>query len=193
MEYQRVCVYCASSRRCDARYHESAASLGRALARAGKTIVYGGGAVGSMGALADAALEHGGDVVGVIPHFMAALEWGHEDVELEVVDDMHVRKARMLELADAVVALPGGTGTFEELLEALTWKRLGLSRVPLVIVDVDGYYGPLVEMLERAVAERFLDERHRAMWHVVARAEEVLPALEELAPFDDDAREYAVP
>ena len=122
-----VCVYCASSDKAPAIYQQAATDLGAALARAGLTVVYGGGGAGLMGRLASGALAEGGKVIGVIPQFMDELEWGHGGLsERHVVDDMHVRKRRMLELSDAVVALPGGCGTFEELFEALTWKRLGL-------------------------------------------------------------------
>ena len=122
-----VLVFCASSSTCDPAYHDAAASLGHAIASAGDTLVYGGGAVGSMGAMADAALAQGGSVVGVIPRFMRELEWAHPGLtELQLVDDMHERKREMLRLADAIVALPGGSGTFEELFEAITQKRLGL-------------------------------------------------------------------
>ncbi|MEM7308229.1 MAG: TIGR00730 family Rossman fold protein [Planctomycetota bacterium] len=189
-----VCVYCASSRRCDPLHHRAAGELGRHLADAGLRIVYGGGAVGSMGALADAALAAGGEVLGVLPAFMNDLEWGHGDIsELVIVDDMHERKKRMLAEADAVVALPGGTGTLEELVEALTWKRLGLHAHPIVIVDVEGYYGPLLEAFERMVTERFMDERHREMWSVVERPADVLEAIRTAPVWDADARGFAVP
>jgi len=143
-----VCVYCASSQACDAEYHEVARTLGGLLARAGSTVVYGGGRAGSMGALADGALAAGGHIVGVIPRFMVDLEWGHDDLtELHVVEDMRTRKHEMLTRASAVVALPGGTGTLEELFEAITLKRLGLFLGPIVIVNTRGYYDPLLDQL----------------------------------------------
>src|SRR5437667_12737246 len=121
MSFDRVCVYCASSRQTDAAYYEAAVTLGRSLAERGATIIYGGGAVGSMGALADAALAAGGRVIGVLPRFMYDLEWGHMGItELRVVNDLHERKRMMIQEVDAVVALPGGSGTLEELLEAVT-------------------------------------------------------------------------
>jgi len=163
-----VCVYCASSDKTPAVYHDAAARLGRALAEHGLELVYGGGGAGSMGRVADAALAAGGKVTGVIPQFMDELEWGHRGLtELRVVADMHERKRTMLELSDAVAALPGGCGTFEELMEAITWKRLGLYRGPVVLVNVNGFYDPCVELLNRSVDEGFMDERHRAMWSVV--------------------------
>src|SRR5262245_58774079 len=161
----RVCVYCASSRQTDGVFREAAARLGRTLAREGTTIVCGGGAVGLMGALADGALAAGGRVIGVLPRFMADLEWGHRGLtELVLVEDMHNRKRRMIEGADAVVALPGGSGTLEELLEAVTWKRLGLYLRPIVLVNVRGFFDPLLEILRRCIDERFMDERHGSMW-----------------------------
>ena len=188
-----VCVYCASSRACDEAYHDVARALGRLLAGAGCTVVYGGGRSGSMGALADAALAAGGRIVGVIPRFMVDLEWGHDDLtELHVVEDMRTRKHEMLTRASAVVALAGGTGTLEELFEAITLKRLGLFLGPIVIVNTRGYYDALLAQLEAAVAERFIDERHEAMWTVVSSAEEVLPAIESAAAWGADARGFAV-
>ena len=131
MSNLRICIYCGSSRQCDPAYLRAAARLGRELARHGATIVYGGGAVGSMGALADSALAEGGKVVGIIPGFMNQLEWGHKGItELRIVSDMHERKRLMLQDAHAVVALPGGSGTFDELLEAISLKRLAVSSDP---------------------------------------------------------------
>jgi uncharacterized protein (TIGR00730 family) len=168
-------VYCASSTEAHPEHYEATRTLGRLLAEAGITIVYGGGSVGSMGALADAALAAGGRLVGILPKFMNDLEWGHKSLtELRLVDDMHHRKRMMIEESDAIVALPGGSGTFEELLEAITWKRLGLVVSPIVIVNVRGFYDPLRELLDRAIAERFMDERHRAMWTFVDSPEDVL-------------------
>lgn len=190
----RVAVYCASSRQTDPGFPEAARRLGSHLARGGVAIVYGGGAVGSMGALADGALAEGGRVVGVLPRFMAELEWGHSGVsEMRLVDDMHVRKRTMLESADAVVALPGGCGTLEELLEAITWKRLGLYAGPIAILNFRGFFDPLLAMLERCIAERFMDERHGDMWVAVREPEDVLPALHAAPPWDGDPRRFAVP
>jgi hypothetical protein len=187
-----VCVYCASSRACDEAYHDVARTLGRLLATAGCTVVYGGGRSGSMGALADAALAAGGRIVGVIPRFMVDLEWGHDDLtELHVVEDMRTRKHEMLTRATAVVALAGGTGTLEELFEAITLKRLGLFLGPVVIVNTRGYYDALLAQLSSAVAERFIDARHEAMWTVVAGPEDVLPAIESAAAWGADSRDIA--
>jgi uncharacterized protein (TIGR00730 family) len=188
-----VCVYCASSQACDDEYHEVARTLGGLLARAGCTVVYGGGRAGSMGALAAGALAAGGRIVGVIPRFMVDLEWGHDDLtELHVVEDMRTRKHEMLTRASAVVALPGGTGTLEELFEAITLKRLGLFLGPIVIVNTRGYYDALLDQLTVAIERRFMDARHAAMWTVVAGPEDVLPAIASSASWGADSRDFAV-
>jgi len=159
-----VCVFCGSNGGADPAYLAAAARTGQALAERGLRLVYGGGKVGMMGAIADAALEAGGEVVGVIPQSIFDLEIGHEGVtDLRVVASMHERKALMADLADAFVALPGGIGTFEELFEVFTWAQLGLHRKPLGLLDVAGYYAPLEAMLDHAVEQRFLRVETRAM------------------------------
>ena len=189
---RRVCVYCASSRQADNEYTEVAYRLGHPLAESGITIVYGGGSIGSMGALADGALSLGGRVIGVLPRFMYDLEWGHTNLtELRVVDDLHERKRLMIQDVDGMVALPGGSGTLEELLEAITWKRLGLYLSPIVIVNTRGYFGSLVALLEGAIRERFMDVRHRAMWQVVDRVEDVISAMKHAPDWSPDARGFA--
>ncbi len=189
--HRRVCVFCASSTRIHPAFHAAAAALGRLLALDGSTVVYGGGRVGSMGALADAALAEGGSVVGIIPRFMVDLEWAHEEVELDVVEDMHARKRKLVAGADAVVALPGGSGTLEELFEVVTMKRLGLFTHPIVLLNMRGYYDPLLQQLASAIEEGFMHARHADMWTVVERAEDVLPAIDGAAAWDEDARSFA--
>jgi uncharacterized protein (TIGR00730 family) len=159
-----VCVFCGSNGGADPVYLETAASVGRDLAERGIRLVYGGGKVGMMGAIADGALDAGGEVVGVIPRQIYDLEIGHEGLtDLRVVESMHERKAMMADLADAFVALPGGIGTFEELFEVFTWAQLGLHRKPLGLLDIAGYYAPLEAMLDHAVQQRFLRPQTRAM------------------------------
>jgi uncharacterized protein (TIGR00730 family) len=159
-----VCVFCGSNGGADPVYLETATAVGRGLAERGMRLVYGGGKVGMMGAVADGALAAGGDVVGVIPQQIFDLEIGHEGVgDLRVVGSMHERKALMADLADAFVALPGGIGTFEELFEVFTWAQLGLHRKPLGLLDVAGYYGPLEALLDHAVEQRFLRPQTRGM------------------------------
>src|SRR4249920_1267950 len=154
----RICVYCASSEHCDRIYHDAATALGRLLAEAGCTIVYGGGAVGLMGSLANGALAAGGDVIGIIPRFMTEVEWQHPGLAaLEVVEDMRERKHRLLTGSDAVIALPGGCGTLEELSEAITLKRLGLYFNPIVLVNTRGFWDPLIRLLDDMVRERFMN------------------------------------
>jgi uncharacterized protein (TIGR00730 family) len=187
-----VCVYCASSRSAHPDYRAAARRLGEVLAQQGVSIVYGGGAVGSMGALADGALSCGGRVIGILPRFMAELEWGHKGLtDLQLVEDLRTRKHRMLTLSQAAIALPGGSGTLEELLEAITFKRLGLYLNPILLVNTRGFFAPLLEQLERAVEERFMDQRHLLMWQVVATPEEVPAALANAPAWSAEAREFA--
>jgi uncharacterized protein (TIGR00730 family) len=194
MPIRRACVFCASSQLCDPAYQDQAARLGRALAEAGIGVVYGGGSTGLMGAVADAALAAGGAVAGVLPRFMEAVEWGHPGLsEMHLVEDMHERLKRMKELSDAFIALPGGCGTLDELLQTLTWKRLGLHVGPIVIVNVDGFFEPLLAQLERCIAGRFMDQRHGRMWIVVEDAAEVVPALRRAPAWDAEAIRFARP
>ena len=187
-----ICVYCASSQACHADYHAAAERLGELLADGGCSIVYGGGAIGSMGALANGALRKNGRVTGVIPEFMVELEWGHPGLtELLRVEDMRTRKHLMLSRSDAVVALPGGTGTLEELFEAMTLKRLGLYLNPIIVVNTRGFYDSLIKLMSLAVSERFMGEKHTAMWQVVDRPEDVLPAIASAAKWPDDAIQFA--
>jgi uncharacterized protein (TIGR00730 family) len=189
---RRICVYCASSRQCDAEYHAAAQRLGHSLADAKFTVVYGGGGAGSMGALADGALARGGRVVGILPRFMLELEWGHPRLsELRLVEDMRDRKHKMLEGSHGVVALPGGCGTLEELLEAITLKRLGLYFHPIVLVNTRRFFDPLLQLLSSAISERFMDERHHAMWQVVGEPEEVPDAIAAAPPWTAEARRFA--
>jgi uncharacterized protein (TIGR00730 family) len=187
-----VCVYCASSRTSHPDYRSAARRLGEVLARAGIGIVYGGGAVGSMGALADGALAAGGRVIGILPRFMADLEWGHRGLsQLQLVEDMRTRKHTMLTLSQAAIALPGGSGTLEELLEAITLKRLGLYLNPIVLVNTREFFSPLLTLLANAVEEHFMDTRHLAMWQVVSTPEEVPAALASAPAWSAQARSFA--
>ena len=166
-EIKRVAVYAASSSQVSSEYIDAAAELGRTLAAEGIEIVYGAGKVGLMGALADAALDAGGKVTGVIPQFMVDNGWCREKLtNLIVTPDMHTRKEKIVSLADATIALPGGVGTLEDLMEIITWKQLGLYADPIVILNTRGYFNPLKEMLERAVEEKFMREIHRNLWSI---------------------------
>ncbi|HVI26851.1 MAG TPA: TIGR00730 family Rossman fold protein [Xanthomonadaceae bacterium] len=162
-----VCVYCGSNAGARPGYAERAAILGMRLAREGLALVYGGGNVGLMGIVADAALAAGGEVIGVIPQQLMRWEVAHTGLtRLEVVANMHERKARMFDLSDAFIALPGGFGTLDEMFEMLTWRQLGLGDKPCAFLDVDGFFETLMTMLDRMVAERFLHpDQRRDLWH----------------------------
>ena len=188
----RITVYASSSRALAPEYYQAASDLGRILATAGHTIVFGGGGAGLMGAVADAALDAGGDIYGVIPDFLDEIEAGHKTLTgIEVVPDMHTRKARMLEGSDAVVTLPGGCGTFEEFFEAITWKRLGLWLGAVVIVNTNGYYDKLQAFMEQSVGENFMAEEHLSMWQVVDRPDQVLDALASAPEWTEEARRFS--
>jgi uncharacterized protein (TIGR00730 family) len=172
----RVCVFCGSRRGEDPAFVRVAEELGRALAARGTTVVYGGGHIGLMGVVAEAALAAGGEVIGVIPDALVAKELAHGGLsQLRVTASMHERKAVMADLADAFVAMPGGLGTFEELCEILTWAQLGLHAKPVVVLDVADYFGPLFALFDAGVAQGFLRPDHREL---ALRATTVAEALD---------------
>ncbi len=171
----RAVVYCASANGENPAYLEAAAGLGRGLAEAGIGLVYGGATAGMMGAVANAALAAGGEVIGVLPEVLSGREIGHTGLtELIATDSMHERKAKMLELADAVIALPGGFGTLDELMEAVTWAQLRIHEKPCVLVNVLGYYDGLLSFLDLAVREGFLKPANRRLILVAADVEEAI-------------------
>jgi hypothetical protein len=182
---KRICVFCGSNAGHKPVYREAAESLGRLLAERGVEIVYGAGNIGLMGALADACLAAGGSVVGVIPESLVGLEVAGRAVDhanltrLEVVDSMHTRKARMAALADGFIALPGGFGTFEELCEVLTWAQLGFHTKPVGLLNVAGFFDPLLALFDQAVEEGFLRAQNRAMALTATDAEALLTAMAE--------------
>jgi len=179
---RRVCVFCGSSVGAKAIYADAAREMGRLIASKRIGLVYGGGNVGLMGVIADAAREAGGEVIGVIPRALADREIAHSGLTtLHVVDSMHTRKAMMAELADAFIAMPGGVGTFEEFFEAVTWTQLGLHRKPCGLLNVDGFYTPLVQFIDQAVAEGFIRTVHRK---VIVVDDEPARLLEMLATID---------
>lgn len=189
---KKICVYCASSSKVNSEYVETARKLGKILAENNIELVYGGGSVGLMGVLADSVLENGGRVTGVIPRFMVEVEWQHDGLtELILTESMHERKEKMAELADAVVALPGGCGTLEELLEIITWKQLGIHSLPIVIVNVNGYYNHLLAQFQQAANELFMRPEHLQMWNVTNSAEEVLKAISNGKTVHRDMRRFA--
>ena len=177
--FRRICVFCGSASGDDPRFADAARLLGRELARRHIGLVYGGGRVGLMGQLADAALAAGGEVFGVIPQKLCDLEVGHTGLtELFVVDSMHARKMLMAQLADAFIALPGGIGTLEELFEAVTWCQLGYHQKPVGLLDVAGYYAPLLTFIDQASAAGFIRPMYRP---ILQSASEIDVLLEQLA------------
>jgi uncharacterized protein (TIGR00730 family) len=178
-----VAVFCGSSFGNDPAFRSAALALGVGLARAGIRLVYGGGRIGLMGAMADAALDAGGEVVGVLPDFLRTAEVAHDALtRLEVVDSMHTRKRRMFELSDAFVSFPGGVGTLEETIEILTWRQLGLHAKPILICDIEGASVPLVSAIEGAIARGFAAAALREMYEIVAGVPALLGRLEGLRP-----------
>ena len=183
MSLTSVCVFCGASSGTHPAYHAAAVALGRELAARKLTLVYGGGAVGLMGVVADAALAAGGEVIGIIPQSLKTSEIGHTGLtRLEVVDGMHARKARMAELSDAFIALPGGLGTLEELFEVWTWGQLGYHRKPLGLLEVNGFYEKLSGFLDHIVGEGFVRAPHRAMLQKSESPAELLDALDAWQP-----------
>ncbi|MEE9101152.1 TIGR00730 family Rossman fold protein [Pseudomonas nitroreducens] len=183
MSLRSICVFCGASPGATPIYQEAAEALGRHLAERGIRLVYGGGAVGLMGMVADAALAAGGEVIGIIPQSLKEAEIGHKGLtRLEVVDGMHARKARMAELSDAFIALPGGLGTLEELFEVWTWGQLGYHGKPLGLLEVNGFYEPLLTFLDHLVQERFVRPQHREMLQRASSPAELIDALQAWTP-----------
>ena len=188
----RICVYCASSAKIDEIYFEATERLAKILVNSGVQVIYGGGGHGLMGKLADIVLAHGGQIKGIMPQFMNEVEWAHKKVtDFEFTNTMHERKAKFLENIDALIALPGGTGTLEELLEAITLKRLGQFTKPIIILNTNGFYDPLKLMLERCIEEKFLRPIHAEMWTFVHQPEEVMPAINQSMEWDENAISFA--
>ncbi len=180
-----ICVFCGSQSGKRPIYAEAARRVGQAIARDGLGLVYGGGRVGLMGIVADSALKAGGRVVGVIPEALSAREIAHDGLtELHVVPGMHERKAMMASRSDAFLALPGGVGTFEEFFEILTWGVLGLHRKPIGLLNTDGYYDPLIMLVDHAVAERFVRPEHRDLILILDDPEAIVSRLMTVQPPD---------
>lgn len=187
-----VCVYSASSTKISPVYFEAAGRLGALLAKHHIRLINGAGSIGLMRSVADAVLQNGGKVTGVIPHFMVEQNWHHTSLtELIEVDSMHERKQKMADLSDAVIALPGGCGTLEELLEIITWKQLGLYLNPIIILNINSFFDPLLEMLERAIAENFMRPQHGDIWKVARTPEEAVELLYTTPIWDASTRKFA--
>ena len=187
-----ICVYCASSSKVDTCYSDAAYSLGRLMAEKGIDLITGGGGQGLMCSVEDGALENGGKAIGVIPQFMVEQNWHHTGLsELRITGDMHERKQTMANLSDAIIALPGGCGTMEELCEIITWKQLGLYLNPIVILNTNGYYSHLIAQLEQAIEEHFMGKIHGKIWQVASTPEEALQIIAETPVWDSEVRKYA--
>ena len=190
-EIKSICVFCGSSSAVAEIHKDAARRFGAILAENGVRLIYGGGRVGLMGLVADGAAQAGGEVIGVIPDFLERIEVGNREIsELVVTDSMHARKAKMYELADAFVTLPGGLGSLDETFEVITWTQLKLSAKPFVVVDIDGYWQPLLALIDHVIAAGFARPANRDILQVVDDVEAVLPALRaiERAP-DIDQRQ----
>jgi len=173
-----VCVFAASSNRIDNEYGMAAAKLGSLLAKAGIEVVFGGGGIGLMGKMADAVLENGGKITGVLPSFMKEEGWGHLGLnEMIITGDMSERKKKMFSMSDAVIALPGGIGTLEELTEAITLKQLSLFSGPIIILNTLGYYKSLIKFIEHMIDNHFMRFEHKGIWEIVNTPEEAIKAL----------------
>ena len=192
MIHQRVSVFCASSNKVDRTYLDAASKLGLALAEHGIAANYGGGGVGLMGTLADAMMGAGGSIRGIIPKFMVDQGWNHPLVkDMLIVRDMHERKKRLTENIDAFIALPGGVGTLEELLEMMTHKQLGLVLAPIIIINTNQFFNPFLEMLRKMVKEKFMREIHQDIWQVIDDPMDVIKAIENSPVWDGSAIKYA--
>jgi len=187
-----VTVYCASSTQIDECYFEAARRLGMLLAQKEIRIINGAGSMGLMATVSDAALDAGGKVTGVIPSFMVEQGWHHQQLsELRITDTMHERKQLMADLSEGVVALPGGCGTLEELLEIITWKQLGLYIHPIVILNTNGYFDALIKQLDHAVDEHFMRQQHKAIWQVASTPDEAVELLYTTPLWDRSVRKLA--
>ena len=189
---KNICVYSASSTKLDPIYYNAANELGRFMAQRKINLVNGAGGIGLMKSIADAVLDNGGKVIGEIPHFMVEQNWQHPGLtELIEVKDMHERKKLMAEKSDAIIAMPGGCGTLEELLEIITWKQLGLYLNPIIILNINSFFDPLLEMLEKAINENFMSQQHAEIWRVANSAEEALDMIENTPKWDASIRQFA--
>lgn len=189
---KNICVYCASSSKVDACYTEAARALGNLLGKRGITLITGGGCQGLMRSVEDGALEKDGKAIGVIPQFMVEQNWHHTGLsELIITNDMHERKQTMAQMSDAIIALPGGCGTMEELCEIITWKQLGLYLKPIVILNVNGYYNHLIKQLEVAIEEHFMGKIHGEIWSVATTPEEALQIIDNTPIWSNEIRKYA--
>lgn len=189
---KKVCIYCASSTKVGQVYFDAVDELAKELIKANIGVVYGGGGLGLMGRLADQMIAGGGQIQGIMPKFMKEVEWQHKGVtDFIFTEDMHERKRLFLEGIDAIISLPGGCGTFEELFEAITLKRLGKFTKPIIILNTNSYYDPFKVMMKQCIDQGFMSEAHGDIWNVVDTPREVIPAIGSAVPWDEDAIQFA--
>ncbi|MBN1997214.1 TIGR00730 family Rossman fold protein [candidate division KSB1 bacterium] len=190
---KKICVYCSSSAKINKIYFDATEKLAEIFVENNIEVVFGGGAVGLMGKLADTVLKNSGKIKGIMPKFMDEAEWSHKGVtDFDFTETMHERKAKLLEDVDGLVALPGGSGTLEELFEAISLKRLGLFTKPIIILNTNNYYAPLKTMLKKCIIEHFMIEKHLKMWSFVNEPEEVLVAIRNAPDWKTDAIRFAI-
>jgi uncharacterized protein (TIGR00730 family) len=187
-----VTIFCASSRKSPEKYFMAARELADILLNSNVGVVYGGGAIGLMGCIADRYIERGGRITGVIPEFMVKVEWAHPGIKnMFIVQDMHERKKKLIDGTDAVIALPGGTGTLEELLEVLALKRLGKFLKPIILLNTDGFYSQLIDFFQTMVKEQFIRSEHLSAFSVVSKPAEIIAAINNSPPWQADVIERA--
>jgi uncharacterized protein (TIGR00730 family) len=193
LNYNRICVYCASSNKTPEKYLEHGRAFARILAEKKIDLVFGGSRTGLMGVMANEMIKLGGRTIGIMPRFMQEVEWHHAEItEMITTETMAERKEAMIHEVDAVVTFPGGCGTMEEFMETLSLKRLGLFRKPMIVLNSYGFYNPLIELMDAMLNDHFLGPRHREMWTVVDNPSEILPAIAANTGWDPEARSFAL-
>jgi len=191
-EIKRICIYCSSSTKIDDCYFRDARKLGQLMAAKGIAVINGAGKMGLMQASTDGCLEAEGEAIGIIPSFMIKEGWCHQGMtQIIETPDMHIRQQKMAEMSDAAIILPGGCGTLAELMELITWKQLGLYLKPIVILNTNGYYNPLIQTLQQAVEQNFMRQQHSAIWQVASTPEEALKLVLETPLWDTSIRRFA--
>ncbi|MCR4921760.1 MAG: TIGR00730 family Rossman fold protein [Bacteroidaceae bacterium] len=191
-ERKHICVYCASSTQIDPQYFQAARELGQLMAERGVTLINGAGSMGLMAESANGCLAHGGQAIGIIPTFMIEEGWCHKSMTRIIeTKDIHIRQEKMAEMSDAAIVLPGGCGTFAELMELITWKQLGIYLKPIVLLNTLGYYNPLLEVLRQAVEQRFMRLQHADIWRVAATPKEALDMALTIPEWDTSIRRFA--
>lgn len=191
-EIKRICIYCASSTKIDDCFFRDARKLGQLMAAKGIAIINGAGKMGLMQASTDGCLEAGGEAIGIIPSFMVKEGWCHQGMtQIVETPNMHIRQQKMAEMSDAAIVLPGGCGTFAEMMELITWKQLGLYLKPIVILNTNGYYDYMLQALNQAAEQNFMREQHTAIWCVAQTPEDALEQVMETPLWDTSIRRFA--